>query len=225
MNQYPLPNYVDPDAAGTYELELQGFRVLTRIRSGRRSGGWTINQSRRLRFYDRGVNNIDEQANYYGNWPSGSTNFKLVQVKYGLPGYGHVGSVTWTISPTFVSETTFGMDQNGIDLDSLQPEAIERTKWGNLPKWYTFESKDGVTDPTLLPDIPFGGQPANTPVVTVGGHLPWKNISRNYDFTAQRDEDHRRPPDQVRRVRGVRPEERSHAVELPREPTTSAATP
>ena len=33
-----------------------------------------------------------------------------------------------------------------------------------------------------MPDISFGGQPANTPVVTVGGRLPWKNVSRNYDF-------------------------------------------
>jgi hypothetical protein len=181
LNQYPLPNFVDPDVAGRLN---RNYKDAAQSPYPKRQEIWRtdLNITSSMRFYYRGVNNFDEQANYYGNWPSGSANYKLVETKYGLPAYGHVGSLTWTISPTFVSETTFGIDQNGIDLAILDTAPVQRTKWGNLPKWYTIEAQDGVADPTLAPNIQFGGQPVNPPGM-LGSNLPWKNISRNWPFT------------------------------------------
>jgi hypothetical protein len=181
LNQYPMPNFVDPDVAGRLNWN---YKDSAQSPYPKRQEIWRtdINLSSKLRFYYRGVDNFDEQANYYGNWPSGSANFKLVQTKYGLPAYGHVGSLTWTISPTFVSETTFGIDQNGIDLDVLDENPVLRSKWGNLPKWYTYEKVDGVSNPNLAPNIVFGGQPTNAPGM-LGSNIPWKDISRNWPFT------------------------------------------
>jgi hypothetical protein len=141
-----------------------------------------INITSKLRFYYRGVVNYDQQSNYYGNWPSGSANYALVLTKYGLPAFGHVGSLTWTISPTFVSETSFGIESEGIDIDVLDQSVISRSKWGNLPKWFTIGLEDGVSNPNYAPNIVFGGQPVNPPGM-LGQNIPWKNISRNWPFT------------------------------------------
>jgi hypothetical protein len=180
LNQYPLPNFVDPDPKGRL---LANYKDSAQSPYPKRQEIWRtdINLTSKLRFYYRGVNNFDEQANYYGNWPSGSANFKLVQTKYGLPAWGHVGSLTWTISPTFISETSFGIDQNGIDLGILDTAPVQRAKWGNLPKWYSIAALEGVVDPTLAPNIVFGGQPTSPPGM-LGSNLPWKNISRNWPF-------------------------------------------
>jgi len=180
LNQFPLPNgYVDPKSPNSYNYIDSSFSPYPKRQE---LGRVDVIPAPWIRVFGRFVHSFDEQKNYYGNWPSGSTNYKLHQVKYGLPGHGISGTVTMTFSPTFIGETTFGQDQNGIDLDSLQPEAIDRSKWGDLPKWYTFQYEEGVTNPKYMPDISFGSMPANPPVVTVGGRLPWKNISRNYDF-------------------------------------------
>jgi hypothetical protein len=180
LNQYPLPNFVDPDPKGRL---LANYKDSAQSPYPKRQEIWRtdINLTSKMRFYYRGVNNFDEQANYYGNWPSGSANFKLVQTKYGLPAWGHVGALTWTISPTFVSETSFGIDQNGIDLAILDTAPVQRAKWGDLPKWYSIAAMDGVVDPSLAPNIVFGGQPTNAPGM-LGSNLPWKNISRNWPF-------------------------------------------
>ncbi|MFB3776665.1 MAG: carboxypeptidase regulatory-like domain-containing protein [Bryobacteraceae bacterium] len=181
LKQFPLPNnYVDAAAPYAYNYIDSSFSPYPKRQE---IGRVDYNPTSWIRIFGRFVHSFDEQKNWYGNWPSGSTNYKLHQVKYGIPGDGQSVTVTMTFSPTFIGETTFGRDNSGIDLDSLQPEAIDRAKWGDLPKWYTFEYKDGVTNPKYMPDIQFGGQPSNTPIVTVGGRLPWKNVSRNYDFS------------------------------------------
>lgn len=181
LNAFPMPNYTDPDPKGRYSWNYIASssspypkrQEILRI---------DVNPKSWLRFYGRFVHNNDEQRNYWGSWTAGSTNFLLTPFKYGIPGNGVSGTVTITISPTFISETTFGRDNSGIDIDAVDKAAVSRSKWGDLPKWYTFEYQDGVTNPDYAPDITFGGQPANTPVVNVGGRAPWKNISRNYDF-------------------------------------------
>ncbi|MEO8594851.1 MAG: carboxypeptidase regulatory-like domain-containing protein [Candidatus Solibacter sp.] len=180
LNAYPLPNYVDPDPKGRFN---SNYKDSAQSPYPKRQEIWRtdINITQKMRFYYRGVVNFDEQANYYGNWPSGAANYKLVETKYGLPGWGHVGSLTWTLSPTFVSETSFGVDHNGIDLAILDTAPVQRAKWGNLPKWYTIEAKAGVSDPSLAPNIVFGGQPVNPPGM-LGSNVPWKNVSRNWPF-------------------------------------------
>jgi len=180
LKAFPLPNgYLDPTAKYSYNyLDATSSPYPKRQEVARLD----INPAPWIRIFGRYIESFDEQKNYYGNWTNGGQNFKLFQTKYGMPGHGISASVTLTFSPTFVSETTFGQDQNGIDLDSMDPAVIDRSKWGDLPKWYTFEYKEGVTNPKYAPDIVFGGQPSNTPVLSIGGRLPWKNVSRNYDF-------------------------------------------
>jgi hypothetical protein len=180
LKAFPLPNgYRDPASPYGFNYIDSSYSPYPKRQE---IGRVDYNPASWIRIYGRFVHNFDEQKNWYGSWTNGSTNYKLHQVKYGIPGHGFSFSATLFFSPTFISETTFGRDQNGIDLDSMQPEAIDRSKWGDLPKWYTFQYQEGVTNPKYMPDIFFGGQPSNTPVVTVGGRLPWKNISRNYDF-------------------------------------------
>lgn len=181
LKAFPLPNYVDPDPKGRYSWN---YRDAASSPYPKRQEIIRLdyNPTSSVRVFGRFINSFDEQKNYYGNWPSGQTNFKLTPVKYGIPGHGISGTVMITFSSTLISETTFGRDQNGIDIDATEPDAILRSKWGDLPKWYTFQYRDGVTNPAYAPDITFGGQPANTPIVLSGSRLPWKNISRNYDF-------------------------------------------
>jgi hypothetical protein len=180
LSGFPLPNnYLDPTAPYSYNyIDSTSSPYPKRQEIVRMD----VNPTRWMRVFGRWINSFDEQKNYYGSWTNGGQNFKLFPVKYGLPGHGISGTVTLTFSPTFISETTFGQDQNGIDIDTLDAAAIDRSKWGSLPKWYSFEYVDGVTNHNYAPDINFGGQPANTPVLSIGGRLPWKNVSRNYDF-------------------------------------------
>jgi len=180
LKTFPLPNgYVDPASPNAYNYLDSAYSPYPKRQE---IGRVDYNPAPWIRVFGRFVHSFDEQKNYYGNWPEGGTNFKLHQVKYGIPGDGLSGTVTMTFSPTFISETTFGRDNSGIDLDSLQPDAIQRSKWGDLPKWYNFQAQDGVMNPTYMPDISFGGQPSNTPVVLTGSRIPWKNVSRNYDL-------------------------------------------
>jgi hypothetical protein len=181
LSQFPLPNYTDPDPNGRYSWNYRDSSS-SPYPKRQEIGRIDYNPKPWIRIFGRFVNSKDEQENYYGSWTTGGTNFKLYPVKYGIPGHGISGTVTLTISPTFISETTFGQDQNGIDIDAVDPSPIQRAKWGDLPKWYSFQYRDGVTNPDYAPDITFGGQPVNTPVLNIGGRLPWKNISRNYDF-------------------------------------------
>jgi len=180
LKAFPKPNgYVDPTSIYAYNYMDSASTPYPKRQEVARLD---YNVTSRIRLFSRWINSFDEQKNYYGSWTNGGQNFKAFPVKYGMPGHGLSATGTVTISPTFISETTFGQDQNGIDIDTMDPAAIERSKWGNLPKWYTFEAKDGVTNPSYAPDIAFGGQPSNTPVLSIGGRLPWKNVSRNYDF-------------------------------------------
>ena len=181
LNQYPLPNFVDPDPKGRLQWN---YKDSTSSPDPKRQEIWRtdINITSKLRFYYRGVKNYDQQSNYYGYWTSGSANYALVRTHYGTPAWGQVGSLTWTISPTFIGETTFGIENQGVRIDVDDPSVIQRAKWGNLPKWFPVKFQEGVTDPSYAPDIIFGGQPVNPPGM-MGNNIPWSNISRNWPFT------------------------------------------
>lgn len=180
LKAFPMPNgYVDPTAKYSYNYIDSSSSPYPKRQEIARID---VNPRPWMRVFGRWIRSFDEQRNYYGSWTTGGQNFKLFPTKYGIPGRGISGTITMTFTPTFISETTFGQDQSGIDIDTLDQAIIDRTKWGDLPKWYKFEYVDGVTNPKYAPDITFGGQPANTPVLSIGGRLPWKNISRNYDF-------------------------------------------
>ena len=181
LNQYPLPNFLDPNPAGRLQWN---YKDSSSSPYPKRQEIWRsdVNITQKVRFYYRGVVNYDQQSNYYGNWPSGNANYKLVSTHYGLPAWGNMGSVTWTISPTFISETSFGMETEGIRIDVDDPSVIQRTLWGNLPKWFTFPLQEGVSNPTYAPNIVFGGQPVNPPGM-LGQNIPWNDVSRNWTFT------------------------------------------
>ena len=74
LNKFPLPNYTDPDVKGKYSWN---YRDSSSSPYPKRQEVFRMdaNPFPSLRVYGRFIHNNDEQANYYGNWPSGSTNF------------------------------------------------------------------------------------------------------------------------------------------------------
>ncbi len=180
LTNFPLPNgYVDPTAPYSYNYKDSSYSPYPKRQEMVRAD---FNPTSSLRIFYRYANSKDTQTNYYGNWFNGSINFKLVPVRNAQPGKGHVWTVTKTFSPTFISETTFGFNQNAVDIDWEDPQGLlDRAKWGDLPRWYSIQP-DENTNPARVPDITFGGQPSNTPIVLSGSRLPWVNINRNWPF-------------------------------------------
>jgi hypothetical protein len=184
LNAFPRQNYTDPDPNGKYSWN---YRDASSSPYPKRQeiGRVDVSPWPSLRVFYRMVNNKDTQTNYYGHWTTNATNFMLAPILFDQPAKGHVVTATKIFSPTLISESTFGINQNSVYIDTTEPALIDRKKWGDLPKWYAFEKTDS-TEPTYMSDIWFGGQPANTPAVfnTTGpggiARYPWRNRNRNW---------------------------------------------
>lgn len=187
LNFYPMPNYTDPDPnnryrwnhrsaySGAYPKRQDVIRI-------------DANPASAVRVYWRFIQDKDEQDTPYGMWVNGGMNFLLTPVRFGQPGKGHVAHVTYTASPTLVTEFIFGKSRNNLYFDPVETDKVDRAKMGNPPQWFT-DSQSGMTKylparaTSYIPNVAFGGQPANAPNSGLG-NVPYQNWNDIYSFVA-----------------------------------------
>jgi hypothetical protein len=92
-------------------------------------------------------------------------------------GSGNLFQVTRTFSPTLVYEGVFGTSKVFRDYDFEDPSKLQRSLMGNPPQWYA----DPNVSVDYIPDVNFGGQPANP--ITAGVPLRIPNRYRNPVYT------------------------------------------
>ena len=180
LNFYPQPNYTDPDPRLKYTVN---YRTSASEPYPKRQEIAKIdfNPSSSWHIYYRFANSVDNQHPPYGSWVNGSVNYNLTPVLYAFPGYGHVAHVTKMLSPTFVNEMNFGVSRNALTIDPVNRDAVSRSKMGNLPQWYQDKASEN-TNPNYIPDVSFGGTPANTVNASLS-NVPWNNKNTLWNFT------------------------------------------
>ncbi|MBI1899059.1 MAG: carboxypeptidase regulatory-like domain-containing protein [Acidobacteria bacterium] len=176
LNFYPLPNYTDPDPRNLYRYNFRSAH----------SGAYPKRQdmiridaapTSSWRVYWRYVRDKDEQDTPYGMWVNGSINYFLTPVRFGQPGHGHVVNISKVFSPTLVNEFIYGKSRNNLYFDPIDKQAVDRSKMGNPPQWF----KDEKPSVNYIPNVSFGGQPAN-PVNSSLGNIPYQNWNDIYSF-------------------------------------------
>jgi len=176
LNFYPLPNFVDPDPRNLYRWNLRSVY----------SGGTPrrndilrvdVNLSSSLRFYYRYGHDRDNYLIPWGEFPAGNVNYLLSPTYQDRYGSGNLFQVTKTFSPTLVYEGVFGTSKVFRDYDFEDPSKLQRSLMGNPPQWYA-DPNVGVD---YIPDVNFGGQPANP--ITAGVPIRIPNRYRNPVYT------------------------------------------
>jgi len=179
---FPTPNYVDPDPTqvnsrnykSTYSGAYPKREDLIRI---------DYNITPTLQFYGRYVQDKDEQQAMYGLWVNGNLNYALTPTTFGQPGKGMVFHLTKAFTPTFMNEFTFGKSHNNLYFYPQDASAVDRAKVGNPAQWYqdTGTGVSYIDKVNYMPNIAFGGQPANT-VNASFGNIPYENFNDIYSF-------------------------------------------
>ncbi|MCU0244930.1 MAG: Plug and carboxypeptidase regulatory-like domain-containing protein [Bryobacter sp.] len=154
LNFFPEPNFTDPAPTRLYQ-----WNYISALSGGfnRHSEVLRIDYTFRknMQTYLRWNNGFEDQAPPYGLWVNGNINFPLTPVVYQRPGRGATLFNTITISPTFFSETIFGVSQNKLYYFPQNPEAVSRKSTGiNIPQWYPDNNPDG-----LIPNMTFSSVP------------------------------------------------------------------
>ena len=180
LNFFPSPNYVDPIAsqvyqhnyvssyAGNYPKREDMIRV-------------DYNVTSTLQVYWRYIQDKDEQNTPYGVWVNGNINYALDPITFGQPGHGHVAHITKSFSPTLVNEFIFGRSHNNLYFYPSDPAAVDRSKLGNPGQWFP-DTTTGVSylkTSNYMPNITFGGQPANV-INASFGNIPYENYNDIY---------------------------------------------
>ena len=173
---FPLPNYVDPDPR---QANARNYRATYSGGYPRRQEMVRVDANLRpsITLFYRFFNDKDLQYLPWGHWVAGSVNYLLTPVQFNRPGGGQVLRLTSTLSPTLVNEFTFGRSQNSLHGDLSNPDAANRSLLGNVPQWY----QDGPSTKPYIPNLVFGGQPANAPNAGLG-NIPYENWNHIYTF-------------------------------------------
>lgn len=186
LNFFPAPNYnvagfqhdADPNLwpqrnyrssyAGSYPKREDLIRI-----------DYNITPSLTANF--RYVQDKDEQNTPYGLWVNGNLNYALTPTVFGQPGKGMVAHLTKSFTPTLVNEFIFGLSKNNLYFYPKDPSAMDRGKVGSPGEWYK-DSATGVSyvnSVSYMPNISFGGQPANV-VNASWGNIPYENYNKIY---------------------------------------------
>jgi hypothetical protein len=128
--------------------------------------------------YFRYINDKDDTTQNYHDL----TNFVGPGVSHPNPGHGYAGHLLWTVSPTLVDETTIGRSFNTWDWFVLDPAQWDRSRMGNIPKWYPIDLTLG-DQANYIPDVSFGGTPVNTPGTSPNSDIPYYNANNVYSIT------------------------------------------
>ena len=179
LNFLPLPNYTDPDPRNLYRWN---YRSVYSGTTPRRNDMFRFdaNLTPSLRIYYRLARENFPYALPWGDWKTGSTNYLMDTVDVQNHGLGDLLHVTKSFSPTTVNEAIIGRIAVARDFDYSNPQIVARTKMGNPPQWF----KDAGM-PDYVPNVSFGGQPANTIIVGLTAQIPNNYRNRPYTFTDQ----------------------------------------
>jgi hypothetical protein len=174
---FPEPNFADPDPRNRYSWNQRSTYSGTYPRRSDVFRG-DVNLWPSTQIYYRFIQDRDEQDAPYGTTANGSINFLLTPMRFGQPGHGHAVHVAKTFNPTTVLEVTVGKSRNRLYWDPVDPQWTNRSRMGNPPQLYT----QGDPDAGLIPDIVFGGQPANTANLSLN-NIPYRNWNTIYSAT------------------------------------------
>jgi hypothetical protein len=154
LNLFPMPNFVDPapsrryqwnyisTSSGPYPRHTETARV-----------DYSPQQNIQLNL--RVTNSMDEQSPTWGQFVTGSVNFPLTNTDYRRPGKGGTVHGTVTLSPSFFSETIFGVSQNKLYASPASPDRVKRSTTGiDIPQWYPENNASG-----LIPSMTFSSVP------------------------------------------------------------------
>ncbi len=174
LNFFPLPNYTDPTPANVYKYNLRSqFSAPTPIRNDVLRLDYNPLPS--LSVYYRLLRNTQELRPPWGNWKIGN-NYLLTPLENNQRGIGHVVQATKIFSPTLVNEARFGYTLSDLTSDFTDSSLISRSKMGNPAQLY---ADSGAPD--YLPDVSFGGQPANAIRLSLGpGNWFWRGSQYTY---------------------------------------------
>jgi hypothetical protein len=180
LNMFPLPNFVDPNAAtrnnwNYYVADSEPYNRRTETIRGDYSPreNWQL--------YVSLSNNADHQNVPYSGgtagWVAGSLNFVLSPIAYSQP--GRLGTIhsTNTISPTLINEASFGVSQNTLNYAPEFPELVDRTRLGILIP----QRNPSLNPQNMIPNMTFGSiQNYANPSMSDG--TPYFNRNTIYHF-------------------------------------------
>lgn len=177
LNYFPTPNYTDPDPRNLYRYN---YRSVYSGDTPRRNDILRVdaNLTPTFTMYYRYGHDKDIKTLPWGDWKTGSMNYLLSPVYVENPGSGHLVRTTKTFSPTFVNEAIFGYNRMRRVFDVEDPSLLAREKMGSPAEWY----KNPSTAKDYIPNVSFGGQPANT-VAAAPATIPNSYKNPNFTFT------------------------------------------
>lgn len=178
LSFFPLPNFTDPDPRNAYRWN---YRSVYSGNAPRRNEILRIdaNVTAALRMYYRFIREPRPLSVPWGDWKAGSINWLMDPVRVEDRGQGHLLQVTRTFSATLVSETTLGYTMRARDFDFTHPDVVARSRMGNPPQWYADPAV-----PDYVPNVSFGGQPANTINAALTAQIPNRYRNPVVSFTS-----------------------------------------
>jgi hypothetical protein len=191
LNFFPLPNFV-PTLASQINVDNyseQGSAIHPRLNSVARSDLY-INS--KLSGYVRWINDADYMYILFAGVPFAQDTGGLLGTKGIAPinhpngGHSESGTLTYTISPTMVNETTLGYNWDQYTYVTIDNNATEaRSLLPGLPLLFPIPPTDkqgpidGYANPPVLPQFSFGSNPANAASYTRVGANAGQEIATN----------------------------------------------
>ncbi|MDP2997059.1 MAG: carboxypeptidase-like regulatory domain-containing protein [Bryobacterales bacterium] len=177
---FPLPNYIDPDPTLVYR---QNYKSAASGADPRRNDMIRLDlyASSKLNGYFRWIRDADVISEPYQGF-----NFAYTTTLHHVPGHGYAGHITYTMSPTLLSEFTLGKSWNSSRWELETPDATMRTLMGNIPQWFPNQASSGTEseaiDAKMFPNVAFGGTPVNAPSVSIN-NIQHQNHNDTWDIT------------------------------------------
>lgn len=191
LNFFPLPNYVPtlPNQLNVINYNEQGSAIHPRLNSVLRGDYYF---SSKLSGYFRFINDADYMYQLFSGVQFAQDEGGLLGAKGIAPivhpngGHSESGTLTYTITPTMVNETTLGYTWDQYTFTTTDNFATEaRSLLPLLPTLFPIPKTDeqgpinGYADPTILPTFVFGGAPANSMTYERSGASAGQEIATN----------------------------------------------
>jgi hypothetical protein len=194
LNFFPLPNFT-PDGSNPAQLNVinyteQGSAIHPRLNTVLRGDYYF---SSKLSGYFRFINDADYMYVLFDGVPFSSDVGGLLGEKGIAPiihpngGHSESGTLTYTVTPTMVNETTLGYTWDQYTFATTDNFATEaRSLLPGLPTLFPVPTTDeqgpinGYADPTILPQFTFGSSaPSNSVGYTRSGASAGQEIATN----------------------------------------------
>jgi hypothetical protein len=191
LNFFPLPNYVPtlPSQLNVINYSEQGSAIHPRLNSVLRGDYYF---SSKLSGYFRFINDADYMyvlfdGVQFSNGEGGLLGAKgIAPIVHPNGGHSESGTLTYTITPTMVNETTLGYTWDQYTFTTTDNFASEaRSLIPGLPLLFPIPETDeqgpinGYANPPILPQFSFGGAPANAMSYTRTGASAGQEIATN----------------------------------------------